>query len=165
MLVCYTRTKRISSSTTIHGCPFGQSSSIQGNNSGPSLQMNMGTSFSRPVRIASSAGLSWFGTIGINEAPTEFEFHESYDLWRHMKNIDKKGMMEKLVCDVKKSFCMFNRFADCQGRQKLSDDINSHLDSVNTNLNSRNLPIEIYCIIKNYPPSVLWNSFSKKLRI
>ncbi len=90
MLVCYTRTKRISSSTTIHGCLFGQSSSIQGNNSGPSLQMDMGTSFSRPVRIASSAGLSWFGTIGINEAPTEFEFHQSYDYADIRKTLTKK---------------------------------------------------------------------------
>jgi hypothetical protein len=50
----------------------------------------MGTSFSRPVRIASSAGLSWFGTIGINEAPTEFEFHQSYDYADIRKTLTKK---------------------------------------------------------------------------
>ncbi len=41
-------------------------------------------------------------------------------------------MMEKLIFDVKNSFCLLNRFANCQGRQKLSDNINTYLDSVNT---------------------------------
>lgn len=45
---------------------------------------------------------------------------------------EKYYIMEKLVCDVKNSFCMLNRCPNCQGRQKLSDHITTYLDSVNT---------------------------------